>query len=124
MVSLKNIIQYNTENNIDATNIIGSHCVKFQLFWKNLKKNINHTPFNKPEKSSQNTYILFSTNDFSETQNLIANISAILVDTNIPIAISTVQNRGFTLSENTRVITSDTDQKNDASIQKNIPLII
>ena len=69
-------------------------------------------------------YILFSTNDFSETQNLIANINAILVDTNIPIAISTVQNRGFTLSENTRVITSETDQKNDANIQKSIPFII
>jgi len=68
-------------------------------------------------------YILFSTNDFSETQNLIANINAILVDTNIPIAISTVQNRGFTLSENTRVITSETDQKNDANIQKSIPFI-
>jgi len=53
MVSLKNIIQYNTENNIDAINIIGSHCVKFQLFWKNLKKNINHIPFNNPENKSQ-----------------------------------------------------------------------
>ena len=53
IVSLKNIIQYNTENNIDAINIIGSHCVKFQLFWKNLKKNINHIPFNNPENKSQ-----------------------------------------------------------------------
>ena len=69
-------------------------------------------------------YILFSTSDFSEIQNLTANIRAILVDINIPIAISNVQNRGFTLSENTRVITSETDQKNDANIQKSIPFMI